>query len=139
MASQEAALIDRVLHARAEGLLRRAVREGLPHGLEPEHLAALAAELDPIACALLVLEGDDVASARIEGTALTVTASGARALACHARRRLLRRPGVVLRPGAQPGEEAVAGASALCRVLGRAAEDRAGSAAAREIADERSA
>jgi hypothetical protein len=91
--------LDRVLHARVELLVRHVARMGLPRmarglaplvvvradrcwelrwlaaDLEPELVAAVVSELDPVAAALVIPE-DGARS----GVAITTTAAGARAL-----------------------------------------------------------
>jgi hypothetical protein len=144
MTSRDATLLDRVLHARAEVLLRREARAGLARladgltplvvvrsdrgrelrwiaaDLEPGFVAALAGELDPAAAGLVVPEASGT-----RGVAVTVTAAGARALDFTAQRgRFLRRGRAVVGPERALSGRAEAFAGALCQGLLRASAER---------------
>jgi hypothetical protein len=99
MTPSDTPLLDPVLHARAEVLVRHEARVGLDRladglaplvvvradrgyelrwlaaDLEPELVAAVLSELDPVAAGLVVPEGGGGS-----GVAITTTAAGARAL-----------------------------------------------------------
>lgn len=142
MDSEAAPLIDRILHARAEVLLRRAIRDDLARITEAQQtplvvvghdrsraqrwvtggdahlLAAVAAELDPVAagCLLVVRAGAD----HVVGTAVTVSAAGARAFALDARRRRVGRPRVGFGAQEDPAGLAATVALALLATIERA-------------------
>lgn len=142
MDSEAAPLIDRILHARAEVLLRRAVREDVGRITQAEQtplvivghdrsrhrrwvaggdarlLAAVTGELDPIAagCLLVVSTGPR----QVVGTALTVTAAGARAFALDALVRRFGRPRVGLGRQEEPTGVAAEVAVALLEAIERA-------------------
>lgn len=142
MSSGAAPLVDRVLHARAEVLLRRAVREGFTRlteagrtplvvvgddrsrherwvaGGDPALLAAVADELDPVAAGCLLVvraEGREVV-----GTAVTVTALSARAFTLDATVRRFGGPQVSLGRQQEPAGAAAEIAVALLEALERA-------------------
>jgi hypothetical protein len=137
-------LLDHVLHARAEVLVRHEARIGLERmadglaplvvvradrgcelrwlaaDLEPELVAALASELDPVAAGLVVPEGGGGS-----GVAITATAASARALGFVAHAGSFRRRARTVVGPERPltGRcEQIAGA--LCRVLARASAER---------------
>lgn len=146
MDSDAAPLIDRILHARAEVLLRRAVREDLVRitlgeqtplvvvghdraraqrwvaGGDADLLAAVAAELDPVAagCLLVVRAGP----AHVVGTAVTVSAAGARAFALDAKGRRFGRPRVTFGAQEDPAGVAAEVALALLAAIERAQQLR---------------
>lgn len=141
-----APLLDRILHARAEVLLRAALREGWSavaagvrtplvvvghdrsgttrwlEGGDAGLLAAVTAEFDPVAvgCLLVVRAAPE----HVVGTAVTVSFAGARALALDARRRRFGRPRVTF--GRQEDPQGVAGevALALLEAVERATRSR---------------
>jgi hypothetical protein len=150
MTTHDASLLDRVLHARAEVLLRRAARAGVARlaaglaplvvvrsdrgrelrwvaaDLDPEIVAALAGELDPAAAGLVVPEAGGT-----RGTALTVTAAGARALHLTVQRDWLPwRRRAALGPERVLSGRAEAAAAALGRALLRASAERVRAATA---------
>ncbi len=116
MDAEAAPLYDRILHARAEALLRHAVREGFERVVEEQQtpllvvgrdssrherwltagdagfLAAVAGELEPLAAACLLVVHASPRS--LVGTALTVSGSGVRAVALDATCRRVGRPRV---------------------------------------------
>ena len=142
MEPEAAPLIDRILHARAEVLLRRVVREQLGRVARCEHAplvvvghdrsrherwvargdaelpAAVAAELDPVAAGCLV-EVRAVGRG-VVGTAVTVSAVGARAFALDAVPRRLGRVRVHLGPQEDPTGRAAPVALALLDAIERA-------------------
>lgn len=137
-----APLVDRILHARAEVLLRRAVREHLTRitqhdqtplvvvghdrsraqrwvaGGDAHLLAAVAAELDPIAAGCLLVVSAE--RSHVVGTAVTVSAVGARAFVLDARRRRVGRPRVSFGPQEDPAGVAGEVALALLSTIERA-------------------
>jgi len=144
MTAPDAPLLDRVLHARAEVLVRYEARIGLarladglaplvvvradrwrelrwlPADLEPELVAAVASELDPVAAGLVVPEGGGSG-----GVAITTTAASARALAFTVHRGgLLRRARTVVGPERPLTGRSEQLAAALCRTLARADAER---------------
>ncbi len=124
MDAEAAPLFDRILHARAEVLLRAAVRDDFGRATGGEQaplvvvgfdrtgttrwiaggdaglLAAISGELDPVAAGCLLVAGTTPGT--VVGTAITVSAAGARALPLDARRRRLGRPRVHFGPTEDP-------------------------------------
>jgi hypothetical protein len=136
--------LDRVLHARAELLVRHVAGSGLGRmadglaplvvvradrwwelrwlaaDLEPEFVAAVVSELDPVAAALVVPERGGTG-----GVAITMSAAGARALAFTAHPGgFLRRARTVVGPERPLAGRPAQLAAALCRALARAHAER---------------
>jgi hypothetical protein len=136
--------LDRVLHARVELLVRHVARIGLPRmsrGLAPLvivradrcwELRWLAADLEPELVAAVVSEHDPVAAALViperggsSGVAITTTAAGTRALAFTAHPGgFLRRARTVVGPERPLSGRAAQVAPAVCDALARAHEER---------------
>lgn len=141
MDAEAAPLYDRILHARAEALLRCAVRDGFAriaeqeqtpllvvardssrherwlHGTGAGFMAAVAGELEPLAAGcLLVVHASPRA---LVGTALTVTGRSARAFALDATDRRVGRPRVVFGREEDPTGVAAEVALALFDTLRR--------------------
>ena len=137
-------LLDRLLHARAEVLVRHEARIGLRRladgltplvvvradrwrelrwltaDLEPELVAAVASELDPVAAGLVIPEAGGSS-----GVAITVTAASARALGFAAHRGGFLRPArTVIGPERPLSGRAQQLARALCQALARANAER---------------
>ena len=147
MDPETAPLIDRILHARAEVLLRRAVREDLARivegaqtplvvvghdrsrhqrwttGVHAGMLAAVVAELDPVAAGCLLVVR--AAPRHLVGTALTVSAAGARAFALDAVVRRIGRARVAFGRQEEPSGVAAEVALALLEAIERAGHVRA--------------
>jgi len=144
MSPSDPPLPDRILHARAEVLVRHEARIGLAslaHGLaplvvvradrwrelrwlaadlEPELVAAVASELDPVAAGLVVPERGGSS-----GVAITTTAVSARALGFTGHRGgFMRRARTVVGPERPLTGRAEQLAGALCRALARADAER---------------
>ncbi len=144
MSPSDPPLLDRVLHARAEVLVRHEARIGLARmarGLAPlvvvradrwRELRWLAADLEPDLVAAVVSEHDPVAAALIVpesggrgGVAITTTAASARALGFTAHPGgFMRRSRTVLGPERPLRGRAEQLAVELCRTIARVSAER---------------